>query len=127
MIHLDTNMLVELSQQRSDFGSSISRKITEGGSLSCCSIAWSEFSNGPITPEQVSNVLDLICSRVTPFDRHDGELAAKLFNFGGRRRGSGSDCMIAAAAIRAKATLATHNRKDFSRFESQGLQIEPLN
>jgi len=34
-----------------------------------------------------------------------------------------ADCMIAATAIRAKATLATQDPVDFRRFQAAGLEI----
>ena len=52
-----------------------------------------------------------------------GRNAATLFNATGRRSRSLQDCMIAAAAIRANAELATIDVKDFRRFEQFGLRI----
>jgi predicted nucleic acid-binding protein len=48
---------------------------------------------------------------------------AQLFVDGGRRRGSLTDCMIAAAALRAGVALATENPADFRRFEAAGLRV----
>jgi predicted nucleic acid-binding protein len=46
-----------------------------------------------------------------------------LFNLSGRRRGTFIDCMIAAVALGANASLATTNSDDFRRLEPAGLQI----
>jgi predicted nucleic acid-binding protein len=56
-----------------------------------------------------------------PFLPADAVLAARLFNQTGRRSRSLADCMIAAAAIRCGAKLATGNTADFQPFLSHGL------
>jgi predicted nucleic acid-binding protein len=53
----------------------------------------------------------------------DAEMTARLFNLGGRRRGTLTDCMIAAIAIRADAPLATSHPRDFERFAPEALTI----
>jgi predicted nucleic acid-binding protein len=49
--------------------------------------------------------------------------AAELFNTTGRRRGAFVNCMIAATALRAGASLATSNARDFRPFEAAGLKL----
>jgi predicted nucleic acid-binding protein len=58
-----------------------------------------------------------------PFIDEDADMAARLFNLSGRRRGTLIDCMIAAVALRTGAFLATTNSEDFRRLQSAGLEV----
>lgn len=58
-----------------------------------------------------------------PLTGVDATVAAHLFNVSGRRRGSLTDCLIAAVAINADAELATTNLADFRKFTPHGLTI----
>jgi predicted nucleic acid-binding protein len=53
----------------------------------------------------------------------DSAETARLFDLGGRRRGSFTDCMIAAVALRAGASVATTSPADLGRFAPAGLRI----
>jgi predicted nucleic acid-binding protein len=85
-------------------------------------VAWTEFLCGPVGPAVLEPVGRIVRERVA-FGEDEATLAARLYNEAGRRRGTLADCMIAAAAIRAGAILATANAKDFRRFESAGLSL----
>ncbi len=65
----------------------------------------------------------VIESRVVPFDKATAVWAAELFNKTGRRRGSRSDCLIAATAILSQAQVATVNESDFRTFVPHGLKL----
>ncbi len=85
-------------------------------------IGWAEFLCGPVD----SAALELagrIVGEPVAFTAADAVLAARLFDDTGRRRGSLADCMIAAAAIQAGASLATANPRDFARFAGAGLAL----
>lgn len=86
------------------------------------SVAWAEFLCGPVTDWVAEETAELLGEPIR-FDGIDATLAAQLFNATGRRRGTMIDCMIAAIAIRANATLATGNISDFRRFAPLGLTI----
>lgn len=88
-------------------------------------IAWTEFLCGPVDANDSAIATRLVTERPA-FTDDDAALAAKLFNASGRRRGSLADCMIAAAAIRAEAPLATSNSQDFTRLVAHGLVLLPI-
>lgn len=124
MIHLDTNFLVELVTVGSDGARQVREWLVDGREVGASAIAWSEFCNGPLTREQKEAAFAVLNGNLCDFTWREGEEAARLFNLGGRRRGSHADCMIAASAIAAGAGLATRNPADFSRFVPQGLVLE---
>jgi predicted nucleic acid-binding protein len=126
MIHLDTNLLVELAIVGSPGAQGIRKWLLAGERLGASAIAWSEFCNGPLSSAQKDSAFAVLAGSIADFTWREAEDAARLFNLGGRRKGSHSDCMIAAAAITAGARLATRNLADFSRFTIHGLQLEVL-
>ena len=123
MIHLDTNLLIDLVTAGSPHIALIRRWLQKGEQLAASAIAWSEFLNGPHTKEQKDAVLAVLEQRVIDFTREQAETASRLFHYTGRRRGSHADCMIAAAAISQGVSVATRNISDFERFTKHGLKL----
>lgn len=97
-----------------------------GDKFSCSAIAWTEFCNGPCDQGQIETALHILQGRIVPFGREQAEIASRLFNQTGRRRGPRMDCMIAACAIDSKASLITINTQDFERFCPHGLKLANL-
>lgn len=123
ILHLDTNCLVELATRNTPYAKQVLVWLEDGNHITASSIAWSEFCNGPLKPEEYENTLTMLEKIIVPFNRNMAEAASRLFNLCGRRRGSHSDCMIAACAIISQAPLSTMNIKDFERFVPYGLQL----
>ena len=126
MIHLDTNILIDLSSQNSSYLPYLVALEKRGFRFSCSSITWFEFCNGPCTEEQQLVTLRFLDNNIIPFSQHQARLASQLFNQTGRRRSSRADCMIAAAAIHNNAPIATYNHKNFEKFTPHGLKIEAI-
>lgn len=97
--------------------------LRNGTPIGTSAICWAEFLCGPLNQHQLT-VLERIVGEPVPFTRADAQRAADLFNATRRRRGTFVDCMIAAAALEAGASIATTNTNDFLRFLSSGLHIE---
>ena len=123
MIHLDTNLLIDLVTTGSPQIALIKQWLKEGKLLGTSAIAWSEFCNGPHSAEQKNAVFAILGKRITDFTWQQGEQASRLFHMTGRKRGSHADCMIAAAGIVNGFTVATRNIKDFERFVPHGLNL----
>jgi predicted nucleic acid-binding protein len=121
MIHLDANYLILSTVGSAPQALEIRRWLAEGEDLGASAIAWMEFVTGPVAPEFINGVRQVIDDRVVPLGREEAELAAELFNTVGRKRSLRYDCMIAAVAIHAGAKLATANRSDFAGFAPHGL------
>lgn len=85
-------------------------------------ITWTEFLCGPVAAAEIELAARMV-EEPEPLIAGDAGVAARLFNLGGRRRGSLTDCMIAAVAIRVGAELATTDTADFRRLEPAGLTL----
>lgn len=122
-VQLDTNSMAELVVPVSAVGDAIDQWVSDGNQIAASAVAWSEFCNGPLTSEAREAAAISLNGGIVPLDRAMAEKAALLFNATGRRRGSHSDCMIAATAILSDAPLSTLNLKDFERFVPYGLRL----
>ena len=125
MIHLDTSFLIRSLVAGSREDARLRVWLSGGEPLGISSIAWSEFLCGPVRPEAVELVSRIVATPVA-FTAESAHVAARLFNLGGRRRGSFVDCMVAAVAVGAEASLATTNPGDFSRFKAAGLALAEI-
>ncbi len=123
MIHLDTNLLIDLVTAGSPHVAMIEQWLMEGKLLGTSAIAWSEFCNGPHSKQQKDAVFAVLGKRITDFTWQQAEQASRLFHYTGRKRGSHADCMIAAAGIVNGFSVATRNIKDFERFVPYGLKL----
>jgi predicted nucleic acid-binding protein len=123
MIHLDANILILATQSKSDVQSKLRTWLQHGESFASSAVAWAEFLNGPLSPENRQDGHFLIQGRVVPFSESEAQTAAWLFHLTGRKRRTKPDCFIAATAIRASVPLATFDRKDFLPFIPHGLQL----
>ena len=123
MIHLDTNYVIGLVTSPFALKDQVLAWFKAGEKFSVSAIAWSEFLNGPITHREVEDARGIIEGRIRAFDLREAEMAANLFNRTGRRRGTQTDCFIAATALCAGASFATLNRKDFTPFVAAGLRL----
>ena len=122
MIQLDTCFLIQALKKDSPESRKMRRWIQDGEALSMSSIAWTEFLCGPLSPDELEAAAEFVEQR-HDFNDEQAEIAARLFNGSGRRRGSLADCMIAAAALYHGAELATANTTDFARLEGSGVTL----
>jgi predicted nucleic acid-binding protein len=121
-IHLDTSFLIRCLVQSSSESAKIREWLRQGRRLGVSAYGWGEFLCGPLgEAEEVT--ARRIAYRHIPVGTAEATEAARLFNLGGRRRGSFPDCIIAATAILHDAELATANVKDFERFLDAGLEL----
>ena len=124
MIHLDTNILINLVTAYPPQVAVVRVWLQEGRILTASAVAWSEFLNGPHTLTQKDAVRGIPGGGIRPSDEAHAEQASRLFHQTGRRRGSHADCMIAAAAICSREPVASRNISGFERFVPYGLMLE---
>lgn len=122
LIHLDTSFLIRGLVRNSPEDLEFRAWIRNGAPLGISAVSWAEFLCGPVSASDVE-LAAVIVGEPVSFVAADSTLAARLFELGGRRRGSLADCMIAATAMRVGASLATADGADFRRFEAAGLRI----
>jgi predicted nucleic acid-binding protein len=122
MIHLDTGFLIRALVRNSSEDIKLREWLRSNTQVGMSSIGWAEFLCGPVEKNDIA-----LAGRIVPdrqsFTGQDAAAAARLFNISGRRRGTFVDCMIAAVALGAGASLVTTNPEDFRRLETAGLQI----
>jgi len=123
MIHLDTNLLIDLVTIGSPHIAVIRQWLEDGEQLAVSAIAWSEFLNGPHTKQHKDAVQAIVEARIFDFTAKDAEQASRLFHYTGRKRGSHADCMIAACAMTRDMRIATRNIADFEKFVPYGLKL----
>ncbi len=126
MIHLDTNILIDLVTVASPQVALVRDWLADGKLLAVSSIAWSEFCNGPHSRQQKDAVRAILNGGVVAFSEEHAEHASRLFHYTGRRRGSHADCMIAATALCCRNPVATRNIRDFEKFIPHGLMMEAV-
>ena len=123
MIHLDTNCLIGLAVPGSRVATEVDEWLGAGHSLAVSAIVWSEFLNGPVTPEESRRIEAVVQANIRPFGALEAAKSADLFNRSGRLRGSRIDCFIAATAMVEAAEMATVNQADFKPFVALGLKL----
>ena len=122
VIHLDTSFAIRALIRGTTEDKRLRTWLTRGEDVVVSAVAWTEFLCGPLEEADLVLAVELF-GVPSPFRDVEGELAARLFNESGRRRGTLIDCMVGAAALAAGAPLATSNPADFRRFAAAGLQV----
>jgi predicted nucleic acid-binding protein len=122
MIHLDTNALIALPHWARDGHPAIAR-IAAGEAAAISIVAWYEFLIGPISDQEIALAFAFVRGNLVALETEDARLAVDLYNQAGRRRTLKTDALIAATAIRAKASLLTINAEDFRPFVPLGLEL----
>lgn len=123
VIHLDTNILIDLVTSHSAQVEMVRGWLNNNIPLAASAVTWSEFCNGPHSKEQKEAIHAILRGGIYPFSEDQAEFASRLFHKTGRKRGSHADCMIAAAAFCSRKSIATRNIKDFERFVPYGIKI----
>src|ERR1017187_1760376 len=98
MIHLDANVLIGATQTNSAVQALLRTWLRQGETFAASALAWTEFLNGPLSPQNRQDGHFLIQGRVIAFGQLEAETAAWLFHLAGRKRGTRLDCLIAATA-----------------------------
>ena len=120
MIHLDTGFLISALRRGSAEDRRLREWLAQSQPIGISAVGWAE---GRFVDAHDVELAARVVDEPVALSAPDAGMAAELFNLAGRRRGSFNDCMIAATALRAGASVATTNLTDFRGFEPAGLRI----
>ena len=109
MVHADTNFLIKALQPGSDEDAKLRAWIRAGEGVGVSAMTWAEFLCGPLSPDDQS-IAEILFPIIEPILPMDAVEAAELFNATGRRSRTLADCLIAAVALRLRASVATGNK-----------------
>jgi predicted nucleic acid-binding protein len=123
MIHLDSNLLIALTDAGDPHRETALRLMRSFPQAAVSSMAWWEFECGPVSAEGIAIVRMALAGGVIAFGEAHAKEAARLYNAVGRARRFKFDSLIAATAILANAELATVNQADFEPFVAHGLKL----
>ena len=122
LYHLDTDFLIYALESDGVQRRLLIHLTEKAHALEMSAIAWYEFSRGPRSPYQLSTARSFFSSNgVIPFDEELASRSAEMYHALGSPRKRGNDVSIAVTALAHKATLLTHNPKDFD--DIPGLQV----
>jgi predicted nucleic acid-binding protein len=125
VIHLDTSFLIRAGVRGTAEAERLRSWLSRHTTVRISAVAWAEFLCGPVSVMAMESAGELL-GEPCAMTGLDATLGAHLFNATGRRRGALADCLIAATAINARASLATSNPADFERFARSGLVVESV-
>ncbi len=121
-IHLDTSFLIRALVPGSRESLRLRAWLGARRPIAICAFVWGEFLCGPLA-EADEAIARRIAPGHVPVGTAEVTEAARLFNQGGRRRGSFPDCIIAGTAIVSGAELATSDAGDFARLVDAWLAL----
>jgi len=124
MIVLDTNILIEVFDKKSNMGEGILKKIVESGeSAAITAVNLHEILYG--LQKYAKSVMEVMQLPVLSYTKEDASLAAEL-ELKAEKKGTPvlrTDAMIAAMVMNNSAKLCTLDMKHFKPLESLGLKL----
>lgn len=124
MIVIDTDVLIEIFDKKSEEGEGALKKVVESGEdIGITSVNLHEILYG--LRKYAKPVRDVLLLPVLSYTKEDASLAAEL-ELGAEARGAPvrrTDVMIAAMAINNDAKLYTFDLKHFELLEPLGLEL----
>jgi predicted nucleic acid-binding protein len=113
--HLDTDFLVHAVSSAGPERRALLALADSEDEVEISAVAWYEFARGPRTPEQLAVARAFFGEHgVVPLSEDIALDAAEIFRRLGSPRKRAADIAIAATAIACRASLWTHNARDFA-------------